>query len=113
MTFDDGILVIYSVKNLARPGEKPIQGLKEKSKHYYGYDTIGVTRYYEALKADNLIESVVNIPGWHDILANNVCILENKTQYRISMVQPMLNEDNLKIMKLSLERVEEEYAVQT
>lgn len=113
MTFDDGILTIYAVENMADPGNKPIYGLKEKSKHYFGYQTKGVMRYYEAKKADSIIESVVNIPGWHDILATDICIIENGVQYRLSMVQPTLDENNLRVTNLSLERIDENYVIKT
>lgn len=113
MTFDDGILTIYSVENMAEPGKKPVYGLVEKSKHYFGYQTLGVTRYYEAKKADSIIEAVVRIPDWNNILATDICILENDVQYRLSMVQPTTDENNLRITILSLERNGEQYAIKT
>ncbi|HCD43855.1 MAG TPA: hypothetical protein DEQ64_09005 [Lachnoclostridium sp.] len=113
MTFDDGILTIYSVENMAKSGKKPVYGLVEKSKHYFGYQTLGVTRYYEAKKADSIIESVVRIPDWNNILATDICILENDVQYRLSMVQPTMDENNLRITILSLERNGEQYAIKT
>lgn len=113
MTFDDGILKIYSVENMAEPGKKPVYRLVEKSKHYFGYQTVGVTRYYEAKKADSIIEAAVRIPDWNNILATDICILENNVQYRLSMVQPTTDENNLRITILSLERNGEEYAIKT
>ena len=113
MTFDDGILTIYAVENIAKPGKKPVYGLVEKSKHYFGYQTVGVTRYYEAKKADSIIEAVVSIPGWNNILATDICIMENDVQYRLSMVQPTMDENNLRITILSLERNGEQYAIKT
>lgn len=113
MTFDDGILAIYSVENIAQPGKKPVYGLVEKSKHYFGYQTLGITRYYEAKKADSIIEAVVRIPDWNNILATDICILENDVQYRLSMVQPTMDENNLRITILSLERYGEQYVIKT
>ena len=112
MTFDDGMLIIYSAHNLADPGEMPITGLIEKSRHFYGYDNLGINRYYTALQAHQTIEAVVNIPDWNDITATDICALENGAQYRIVMIQPTTDEDRLKVTKLSLERVDEEYAIQ-
>lgn len=113
MTFDDGILTIYSIKNGAEKGAKPIYLLAEKSKHYYGYDNIGLNRYYLALQADQEVSAVVNIPQWQDISAKEICALDDGKQYRILMVQPTLDEDNLRITKLTLERMGENYAVQS
>ena len=51
MTFDDGILTICKTENAAEEGMKPVPLLVEKEKFYFGYDTLGITRYYTALQA--------------------------------------------------------------
>lgn len=111
MTFDDGILTVYDIANSAEPGAKPVPALAEKSKHYFGYDNLGITRHYAALQANQQIAAVVNISGWHDIKVTDVCTLENGGQYTVIMVQPTTDEDGLRIMKLSLERVSQTYAM--
>ena len=110
MTFDDGILTIFTTENAAEDGMKPVPVLVEKEKFYFGYDTLGITRYYTALQARQQIESVVNIPGWNDISSLDICVLENGNQYRLAMIQPQLDDDGLRITKLSLERLGENYA---
>lgn len=112
-TFDDGILTIYKTENMAEPGAKPIPGLIQKERYCYGFDTLGIQRYYTALQAKQLIECVVNIPGWGDIKTTDICALENGDQFRISMRQPTWDDDGLRITKLSLERIEEKYAIKT
>lgn len=109
MTFDDGILTIYETVNAAPPGEKPIMRLEEKERFYFGYDTLGINRYYTALQAQQRIEAVVNVPGWNNIQAEDICGIEDGKQYRVVMVQPMKDENNLKITRLSLERIGESY----
>lgn len=111
MTFDDGILTIYDVSNSAAAGKKPEYALKEKARYYYGYERLGITRYYQALQADQKIECVVAIPGWEDVKTTDICALEGGVQYRIAMVQPDHDEDGLRIMKLSLERIGQAYEV--
>ena len=111
MTFDDGILTIYEVTNSAQPGAKPAPALIEKSRHYFGFETLGITRYYTALQADQKIATVVDIPEWHNIKTTDICILEDGGQYTVAMVQPTKDEDGLRIMKLSLERVSQTYEV--
>ena len=113
MTFDDGILKIYRAEDVSEPGGKPDLILSMKSYHYFSYDTIGITRYYAALQANQQISAVVNIPDWHDIGVNDICILEDGKQYKILMCQPTMDDDGLKIMKLSLERLGEEYVIKT
>lgn len=111
MTFDDGILTIYKTENAAEPGAKPVTKLLEKEKYYYGFDTLGISRYYTALQANQQIEAVVNIPGWGDIESWDICALDDGTQFKIVMRQPVINEDGLRITKLSLERIGEKYDI--
>lgn len=111
MTFDDGILTIYEVTNTAAPGDKPVEGLLEKSQYYFGYDVLGITRYYEALGANQQISCVVTIPGWNDVKVTDLCKLEDGAQYAIRMVQPERDENSLRVMKLSLERIDQSYEV--
>lgn len=112
-TFDDGILTIYKTENIGEPGMKPVTGLVKKDQYYYGFDTLGFSRYYTALQAKQQIESVVNVPGWGDIRTKDICALENGDQFRIALSQPMIDEDGLRITKLSLERIDEKYAIKT
>lgn len=111
MTFDDGILAIYKVENTAQPGQMPVEGLTEKDRYYYGFDTLGINRFYTALQAQQQIEAVVNVPGWGDIAATDICALDNGDQFRIVMRQPTLDDNGLRITKLSLERINEKYAI--
>ena len=53
MLLDSGVLKICSVENIANPGDMPIDKLVEKSKHWYGDRTVGMTRYFAAKQADN------------------------------------------------------------
>lgn len=112
MAFDDGILKIYSVGNIADAGKKPVIGLKEKSSHYFGFEAVGVTRYYAAMQVNSSISAIVHI--WQDrgIEANDICILEDKLQYKCSFVQHVMNEENLPITKITLERLKEDYVIQ-
>lgn len=109
MTFDDGILTIYSVINGAAPGCKPVERLEAKERYYFGYSSLGITRYYKALEAAQQITCVVSVPGWSDIKVTDICGLEDGSQYRIRMVQPEHDEQGLRIMKLTLERVAQKY----
>lgn len=113
MTFDDGILTIYKTENIAEPGAKPVIGLVQKDQYYFSFGDIGITRYYTAMQAKQQIEQVVNIPGWGDVSTLDICVLEDGRQYRIVMRQPTHDDDGLRITRLSLERMDESYAVKT
>lgn len=109
MTFDDGILNIYKTVDISEPGMKPKIHLEPKEQYYFSFDTIGITRYYTALQANQQISAVVNVPDWGDITTLDICVLEDGNQYRIAMRQPTTDENGLRITKLSLERISEEY----
>lgn len=120
MTFDDGIVGIYELTQEKIPGKMPKDGLSLKDKFYFGYDNLGINRYYTALQANQQIEAVINIPGWNPIKANrHIAIIADEDgvigsdsdQYRIVMVQPTTDEFGLRITKLSLERIGDKYAV--
>ena len=120
MTFDDGIVGVYELTQVKIPGKMPTEGLSLKERFYFGYDVLGINRYYTALQANQQIEAVINIPGWNPIQANrhiaiiadeNGLIDSDTVQYRIVMVQPTTDEVGLRITKLSLERIGDKYAV--
>lgn len=113
MTFDDGIVSIYQITDTqTTQGKKPVIGLALWEQFYFGFETLGINRYYTALQANQQIEAVIVIPEWREInSALHVAVMEDGRQYRIQMVQPTLNEDNLRITRLSLERIHENYAV--
>lgn len=109
MTFDDGIIKVYAVKNIADPGEKPRDGLICKSSHYFGYETVGIQRHYTALQAKEKIAEVVHIWRDRDIHGDDVCIIDG-CQYRCALVQHASDENGLQITRISLERLGEKYA---
>ena len=109
MTFDDGIVSIYQLVNTAGNGEKPKYKLALKERFYFGFDTLGITRYYTALQAKVQLSHVINIPGWGEVDPTDIAVLEDGKQYRLPLIQPQLDDDNLRITKLSLERITQEY----
>ena len=114
MTFDDGIVGIYELINLAGNGDTPGKGLRIKESFHFGYDVLGINRYYIAQQANQQIEAVINIPGWNPIRSGrDVAVLEDGSQFRIQLAQPQLDDDGLRITKLSLERMTQNYAVQS
>lgn len=109
MTFDDGILKIYNVTNAAAPGDLPCKSLTEKGRYYYCYETLGVTRFYQAMQANQQITAVVAVPGWINARVTDICELDDGALYKVDMVQTARDDNNLKITRLSLERVSQKY----
>lgn len=123
MTFDDGIVGVYELTQEKVPGKKPVDGLSLVERFYFGYETLGINRYYTALQANQQIEAVISIPGWHPAIKpnRNIAVMADadgvinasSAQYRITMVQTTLDEYGLRITRLSLERIGDNYAVFT
>lgn len=108
MTFDDGILTVYEARNAAQTGKKPVMKLYEKLKSHFGYRTVGYSRFYTAMAAHVQIDAVVTLPNWQDIAPVDIIVIGGE-QYRISQVQRTWDERNLKITRLTLERMTEAY----
>ena len=115
MTFDDGIVRIYAITNGAAAGAKPVKQMTLIDCFYFGYETLGFQRYYTALEAKQRIAAVIDIPGWNAGInsAESVAILEDGLQYLIQLAQPTKDEDGLRITRLTLERLNERYAVES
>lgn len=107
MTLDDGIIKIYALVNAAADGEKPdLQLSAAFTQHHFGYETVGFRRYYTAMEAKQRVDDVVRIHQDRDIRSDqNVAELEDGTQFKIVLVQHMMDEDGLRITKLTLERI--------
>ncbi|MFR5876327.1 MAG: hypothetical protein ACLUFN_07545 [Eubacterium sp.] len=108
MTFDDGIIKIYCVKNISKPGDMPVTGLKYKAEEHFKYLELGITRFYQAMQNNQQIDSV--IATYHNpfVRINDIVIDENGEQYKIRMLQKA-EDDGLSILKMSLERLSEKY----
>lgn len=111
MTFDDGLVTICDVSNDAEPGEQPVKKLTPVQQLHYAEETVGINRYYSAIKADQLIEAVIVVPAEIMISTNQFAIIDGGAQYMIQMVQKDRDDNGLKILRLSLERNGESYEV--
>jgi hypothetical protein len=109
MTFDDGILKIYTLENTAEPGRMPDEKLVLASEHYFGYETVYDRRYYTALQANVKIENLVHIMQDREILALQIVVDEAGRQFRIAQLQHGRNKDGTEVTWLSLERLVESY----
>lgn len=108
-TYDDGIVKVYSTKNMAVVGEMPVIKIGYKTKFCFSYSEIGISRFYYAMKNGQNISAVLETYFDKTVLVNDIAVLEDKSQYIIRMVQPSINENGLRIMRLSLERTEQNY----
>lgn len=109
-TFNDGVCSLYAVGNIAKPGNKPKDGLRIRFPAVpYEERTVGVTRYYMAKQAGIKAEAVIRIPQCREVSSQNVCCIGD-IQYRIQQVQQVL--DTLPpATDLTLQRLEAVYDI--
>lgn len=113
MTFDDGILTVYRPQNTAGPGDQPQPGLTFRGRYYYGFASLGVTRYYAAMQAGQDVSAIVTVPGWDDIITNDIVILDDGRQYWAEMVQPETDAFGLRITRITLGVLSVDYQIPT
>lgn len=88
----------------------PVEKLVEITTAYYSERTVGVTRMYAALGADQQIDMLVRCYNLPTLPTNaEYCILEDGNQYRISLKQKI----NADTYDLTLIRLENNFNVET
>lgn len=112
-TFNDGIVKIYTVKNISKPGDRPKDGLCLKHVLRFNYQTIGIQRNYEAMQAQVKISELISVKMQRDISTQDVAIIgADTTQYDIVQVQH--KKDTLPATSLlSLTKLEAKYEFAT
>ena len=110
-TYNDGIVKIYSVGNIAAPGNMPKDGLTLKiSPLRYEERIVGMWSYWTAMQAQAQIDRIIRVPRIESISSQDVAIPIDGKQYQIKQVQyvPDIEPPS---MDLSLERLEAAYDI--
>lgn len=110
MLLDSGIINIYTITNTADNGKMPSYSLSLKHRAYYGERTIGFNRYYARLGRNEQIDMLVRIWQTRKIHIGDVAVIDS-VQYRITNVQHLADESNLRVTDLTLERMADNYDV--
>lgn len=106
-TFNDGIVKIYRVTDIAQPGGMPKEGLALKETLRFHRRTVGIKRYYTAMQANQQVDAVLRCPYRDTVSAQDVAVW-NGRQYRVELVQQP--EDSVPpVMDLTLTRLEQDY----
>lgn len=109
-TFNDGVLTVYKVGNIAGLGNMPKDGLVPKFDNTLPYEerTVGVTRFVANKQDQSVIEQLLRIPRINGIAREDVVIPIDGEQYKIKQVQS-INDVEPRCLDLSLERVDVAY----
>lgn len=109
-TYNDGVVVICEVKDVAKPGYAPKEELVPLYRMPYAERQMGVQRYYAAQQNQIQIERVVRIMRGVDVDSQNVAVTEDGHQYRIDLVQAVMDVYPPSL-DLTLAKIDHEYEV--
>ena len=111
-TFNDGVLTVYEVTNIAPLGDRAKPGLKSMFNNSIPYEerTVGITRFVANKQEQSIIEQLLRIPRVNGIARENVVIPLDGEQYRIEQVQT-INDVEPRCLDLSLEKVVVKYDI--
>lgn len=110
--FNDGLLTVYAVANVSKPGYRPVEGLSKKVSLRYAEQRLGIQRYYSSLQNQIQVERVLRVPRHGDVNSQDVAITEDGRQYRIDLVQ-LADGIYPPSVDLTLTRIDQEYEVLT
>jgi hypothetical protein len=105
-TFNDGVVNVYSVGNIADVGSMPKEGLTLKvGPLRYHERTVGMNRFWAAMQNQSRVDLVLRVPQRREVLTHDIAIPTDGKQYKIKQIQ--YPEDiSPPVMDLSLERIE-------
>ena len=106
-TFDDGIVDIKEIVNIAEQGNKPVYDYRTKISLYFGYEKTGVIRNYAAKQAGDTLDDVIHVYQERSISAARDIAEIDGRKYKILQAQHGTDEDGIPITILSLERKED------
>lgn len=109
--YNDGVVKIYYVVDVAEPGYRPVEKLHLKASARYEEQRLGIQRYYSGQQNQVEIERVIRIPKAGTVSSQDVAITEDGHQYRIDMVQKV---DGIwpPSLDLTLARIDQDYEVE-
>ena len=91
--FGDGVVAIYTVKDVAQPGYQPKPELVQPAKAVLRYQEqrLGIQRYYDALQNQIQVERVIRVPRYGGVTNQDAAVTEDGRTYRIDLVQSVEN----------------------
>ena len=108
--FNDGLVTVYAVTDIAEPGYQPKPGLKKKLTLRYEEQRLGIQRLYSGRQNQVEIERVIRTPRAGDVNNQDVAVTEAGKQYRIDTVQSVQNVFPSS-MDITLAKIEQRFEV--
>lgn len=109
-SYNDGLVTVYSITDVSKPGYKPSIALLKKIELRYEEQRLGIQRYYQGMQNQVQIDRVIRTQMAGDINSQDVAITEDGKQYRINLVQVVSNSYPLSV-DITLQRIDQKYEV--
>lgn len=107
--YNDGVITIYTVGNIAEPGNMPKEGIVEKVRLRFRRRTIGHTRFHESLQQNVKIDEIVRCPYRAEVSTQDKAMfLGCDDKFEVKKVV-FIENTRPKEMELLLERVDSNY----
>jgi hypothetical protein len=104
-TFNDGIVSIYSLGNIADSGNMPKEGLTIKVPGLrYDERTVGLSRFWTAKQVSAEIDLLIRTPQLRNVSTLDIAISKDGEQYKIVQIQYPKDVEP-PVMDLSLQRL--------
>lgn len=111
MTYDEGLVAICELENIAAPGAMPKEQLIKKNTLFFGDRTVGFSRQYAAKGVSEQVDRLIRTWRENTIRIGMYAVMEDGKQYRIDNVQHLLDDDGLRVTDLTLRRLDRLYDV--
>lgn len=108
--FNDGVVKIYSVSNIAEPGEMPVDKLTLVYSLRYEERTVGITRYNQMKQSNIRVDRLLRCPLRPNVTTEYVAIPNDGKQYDIRLIQ-YPRDIEPPVMDLTLERRVTDYEI--
>lgn len=108
-SYNDGVVGIYKVSNIAQPGYKPKQHCSLLASLRFDEQRLGINRLYMSRQNHAEIGRLIRVQRGVEISSQDVAVIDGK-QYRIDTVQTAKDIYPLSL-DLALVRIEQEYEV--
>ena len=86
-SYNDGVITIYAVSNVASPGSMPVDKITLKESLRYDERTVGLNRFYAAMQNNVNIKYVLRAPRIRAVSTLDVAIPNDGKQYKIVQIQ--------------------------
>lgn len=109
-SYNDGVVSIYTVEDVAQPGYQPEPKLTKKVSLRYEEQRLGIQRYYSGRQNQVDIERVIRTQRVGNVNNQNVAITEDGRQYRVDLVQSVMDV-RPESVDITLAKIEQEFEV--